>query len=59
MSWKQKKTRWVKNTENLQVENKKVEGIYIREFTFCAKREAVHSSTEKSEGILRPEKNLT
>lgn len=46
VSWKQKKTRWVKNTENFQVENKKVEEICIREFTFCAKREALHSSRE-------------
>lgn len=36
----------MKNTEYFQVENGKVEAIYVRDFTFFVKHEALHSSTE-------------
>lgn len=44
--WKTKKMRGVKTTEIFQVENGKVEAIYIRDFRFFVKCEVLHSSTE-------------
>lgn len=45
-SWTQKKTRWVKNTEMFQAKTNKAEVMYVRDFIFFGKCEALRSSTE-------------